>query len=136
MKTKKKVTAKKVVKKVLNTLFPGKANYVGPEHGWFGFVHHGELFERTNVGIHHRIHYVKTHKPAKEIPIRLRHIIYLGDKLNGRISANNAARWTDGYRAERRKIKAAILRYARQHIDPLRWNGKTLTLANGKAMTG
>ena len=68
--TKKKRTAK-------NVLFPGRPNYVGPTSGWFGLLHHSELFE-TSHDVSERIDYVKANKPKAEVAIRLRNMVYLG----------------------------------------------------------
>ena len=64
-------------KKIKNTLFPGRYNYTGPIKGWFGFLHHGQLWEKSH-DVNERIDYVKLHKPDNEVAIRLHNMIYLG----------------------------------------------------------
>ena len=62
----------------MNTLFPGRPNYTGPTTGWFGLLHHNQLFEGSH-DVMERVSYVKSCKPAAEISIRLHSMIYLGD---------------------------------------------------------
>ena len=62
----------------MNTLFPGRPNYTGPTIGYFGLLHHDRLFEESH-NVMERVSYVKSCKPAAEISIRLRSMIYLGD---------------------------------------------------------
>ena len=64
-------------KKIENTLFPGRYNYTGPIKGWFGFLHHEQLCEKSH-DVNERIDYVKLHKPDNEVAIRLHNMIYLG----------------------------------------------------------
>ena len=64
-------------KKIENTLFPGRYNYTGPIKGWFGFLHHEQLCEKSH-DVNERINYVKLHKPDNEVAIRLHNMIYLG----------------------------------------------------------
>ena len=65
-------------KKIENTLFPGRDNYVGPTKGWFGFLHHQQLCEESH-DVNERIVYVRRNKPKNEIAIRLHNMIYLGE---------------------------------------------------------
>ena len=64
-------------KKIENTLFPGRYNYTGPTKGWFGFLHHEQLCEKSH-DVNERIAYVKHKKPKNEVAIRLHNMIYLG----------------------------------------------------------
>ena len=64
-------------KKIENTLFPGRYNYTGPIKGWFGFLHHEQLCEKSH-DVNERINFVKLHKPDNEVAIRLHNMIYLG----------------------------------------------------------
>ena len=64
-------------KEIENTLFPGRYNYTGPIKGWFGFLHHEQLCEKSH-DVNERIDYVKLHKPDNEVAIRLHNMIYLG----------------------------------------------------------
>jgi len=61
-----------------NTMFPGRANYVGPRTGAFGLLHHDQLYE-TSHDVMERVAYVKRKKPENEIATRLHNMIYLGD---------------------------------------------------------
>lgn len=142
MKTKKVAHAKKVApKKTVNKLFPGLPNYTGPQRGYFAFVHHAQLFEHTSEDIKNRIEYVKDRKPTNEQGIRLRHILLLGPSLSRRIAAINKQNAPvygcyNNQAKHDQTIRAAVLRYARRHIKPLRWNGASLTLVSGREMTG
>ena len=64
-------------KKIENTLFPGRDNYIGPTKGWFGFLHHEQLCEES-YNVNKRINYVKKNKPKNEVAIRLHNMIYVG----------------------------------------------------------
>jgi len=64
-------------KKFENTLFPGRYNYAGPTKGWFGFLHHEQLYEESH-DVNERLDYVKREKPKNEVAIRLHNMIYLG----------------------------------------------------------
>jgi outer membrane murein-binding lipoprotein Lpp len=64
-------------KKAENTLFPGRYNYTGPTKGWFGFLHHEQLYEESH-DVNERIEYVKREKPKNGVAIRLHNMIYLG----------------------------------------------------------
>ena len=65
----------------MNILFPGLPNYTGPVTGWFSLLHHSwELVERSDDDVMERIRYIKSNKPAHEQEIRLRHIVYLGQR--------------------------------------------------------
>ena len=61
----------------LNTMFPGRLNYVGPKKGMFGLLHHAQLFESSD-DVMERVDYVKREKTANEIAVRLHNMIYLG----------------------------------------------------------
>jgi len=61
----------------VNVLFPGRPNYTGPTSGWFGLLHHSELFE-TSHDVNERIAYVKANKPEREVALRLHNMVYLG----------------------------------------------------------
>ena len=60
-----------------NALFPGRPNYTGPTSGWFGLLHHSELFE-TSHDVNERVAYVKANKPKREVALRLHNMAYLG----------------------------------------------------------
>jgi hypothetical protein len=61
----------------LNTLFPGRPNYTGPTEGWFGLLHHSNLYECSH-NVMERVAYV-IRKKAPQVEIRLHNMIYLGD---------------------------------------------------------
>lgn len=54
----------------MNTIFPGKPNYTGPNNGLFCFVHHDILYEYS-YNIQERLEYIKNNKAKNEIKIRL-----------------------------------------------------------------
>ena len=64
----------------VNTLFPGRDNYVGPTTGWFAFLHHEKLFEESH-NVMERVAYVKSEKPKREVWIRLHNMMYLDPGL-------------------------------------------------------
>ena len=61
----------------MNVLFPGRPNYTGPTSGWFGLLHHSELFE-TSRDVAERVAYTKGNKPKAKIALRLHNMVYLG----------------------------------------------------------
>ena len=60
-----------------NTLFPGRPAYEGPKAGIFGLLHH-EILCESSRDVMEWVEYVKKYKPAHEVEIRLRNMIYLG----------------------------------------------------------
>ena len=60
----------------MNDLFPGRPDYVGPTKGYFAFLHHEQLFEKSH-DVMERVAYVKREKPGHEIQTRLHNMIYL-----------------------------------------------------------
>ena len=116
-------------KKIENTLFPGRYNYTGPTKGWFGFLHHEQLCEKSH-DVNERIAYVKHKKPKNEVAIRLHNMIYLG---GCEAMAKRAPLYAD-YEAKRApldadyeaKRDAQIIAYIRVHIPDCAWDGKTL----------
>ena len=69
-----------------NTLFPGHRNgrgefdYRGPTSGWFSLLHHADNLVEWSDNVMERIQYIISDKPASEQAIRLRHIVFLGDR--------------------------------------------------------
>lgn len=139
-----------------NTMFPGRPGYTGPREGWFGPLHHAELFEWSH-DVMERVNYVKARKPPHEVVIRLHNMIYLGGCLAvGKFAALHADYRTkldaikaiyaddanlgapyDDYRAQRdalfadyearrAPINAEVLAYIREHIPDCAWNGSKL----------
>ena len=88
-------------KKIENTLFPGRYNYTGPTKGWFGFLHHEQLCEKSH-DVNERIAYVKHKKPKNEVAIRLHNMIYLG----GCEAMAKRALLDDDYEAKRAQLDA------------------------------
>ena len=109
-----------------NKLFPGRPNYTGPTTGWFGLLHHDLLFEESH-DVNERIAYVRHEKPAREIDIRLRNMIYLGalSECWAKRDALDAY-----YRAKRAPLDAEILSYIKSHIPDCAWNGSELVFAD------
>ena len=112
-----------------NTMFPGRANYVGPRTGAFGLLHHDQLYE-TSHDVMERVAYVKREKPENEIATRLHNMIYLGDCS---AIAKRAPLYTD-YQAKFAPLEAKIMAYIKLYISDCAWNGKELvfTRAEGK----
>ena len=108
-------------KKIENTLFPGRYNYTGPIKGWFGFLHHEQLCEKSH-DVNERIDYVKLHKPDNEVAIRLHNMIYLG---GCKAMAKCAPLYAD-YEAKCDALYAEILVYIKSNIPDCAWNGKML----------
>lgn len=136
MKKRKKLAPKKVAPVVTNRLFPGLPHYRGPQRGYFGFVHHGKLFEQASENISARVEYVKMHKPKSERTTRLRHIIYLGKALGKRIAAHDSSHGYYEKAVTDKDIRAAVLAYAKRHIKTVRWNGNSLVYRNGTEFSG
>jgi hypothetical protein len=86
----------------LNTLFPGRPNYTGPTEGWFGLLHHSNLFEHSH-NVMERVAYV-IRKKAPQVEIRLHNMIYLGD-LGVDYVVKHAAYYAD-YGAKRNALMA------------------------------
>ena len=69
-----------------NTLFPGHRNgrgkfdYRGPTSGWFSLLHHADDLVEWSDNVMERVRYIVSDKPAREQDIRLRHIVFLGDR--------------------------------------------------------
>lgn len=69
-----------------NLLFPGHRNdkgkfdYEGPFSGYFSLLHHYCSLAEWSYNVMERVRYIVTDKPEHEQDIRLRHIVFLGDK--------------------------------------------------------
>ena len=104
-----------------NTLFPGHRNgrgefdYRGPTSGWFSLLHHADNLVDWSDNVMERIQYIISDKPASEQAIRLRHIVFLGDRgidyraklaaLDANYAAKYAPLYAD-YRAKRDPLDA------------------------------
>ena len=139
-----------------NVLFPGRPNYTGPTSGWFGLLHHSELFE-TSHNVQERIAYVKANKPDREVSLRLHNMVYLGaiastcdkrdalntdnlakcdalyadylakrDALYARWQAKRDVRYAH-WQAKRAPLDAEVLAYILSVMPDCAWNGKKLT---------
>ena len=124
-----------------NTLFPGHRNgrgefdYRGPTSGWFSLLHHADNLVDWSDNVMERIQYIISDKPASEQAIRLRHIVFLGDRgidywakrdpLYADYAAKYAPLYAD-YRAKCAPLDAKIIDYIKPLIDGFAWNGKEL----------
>ena len=98
-----------------NTLFPGHRNgrgefdYRGPTSGWFSLLHHADNLVDWSDNVMERIQYIISDKPASEQAIRLRHIVFLGDRgidywaKLAALDANYAAKYAPLYADYRAK---------------------------------
>ena len=124
-----------------NTLFPGHRNvhgefdYRGPTSGWFSLLHHADDLVEWSDNVMERVHYIVSEKPLKEQAIRLRHIVFLGERgsnyeakrapLYADYKAKRAPLYAD-YEAKRAALDAEILAYIKSNIPDCAWNGKKL----------
>ena len=113
-----------------NTLFPGHRNvhgefdYRGPTSGWFSLLHHADNLVEWSNNVMERVQYIVSDKPANEQAIRLRHIVFLGDR-GADYEAKRASLYAD-YEAKRAPLDAKIIDYIKPLIDDFAWNGKEL----------
>jgi hypothetical protein len=136
-----------------NILFPGRRDYTGPLMGWFGLLHHSDLYEMSR-DVMERVEYVMMNKPSNEIAIRLHNMIYLGgchamarlETLNNELKAKCETILTlsshneldeldidlerrmarNEYWVKRDALQPVILAYIREHIPDCAWNGQEL----------
>ena len=114
-----------------NLLFPGRPNYSGPTKGFFALLHHEQLCE-TSHDVMERVAYVKEHKPAHEVAIRLWNMIVLPDVFETKwnpLYDDYAAKLkllNDDYRAKWKLLDKEIFAYVKQHISNCAWDGKQL----------
>ena len=115
-----------------NVLFPGRPAYEGPKAGIFGLLHH-EILCESSRDVMEWVEYVKKYKPAHEVEIRLRNMIYLGGcetvATRVAIQADYEAKRRPldaDYEAKRRPLDAEIRDYIFLHIPDCPWNGETL----------
>src|SRR3990167_3694755 len=87
----------------MNTLFPGRPDYVGPKSGMFAFLHHEILCEPSD-NVMERVDYVRHHKPPAEIETRLHHMMFLDAALCPAV-AKRAPLYAD-YEAKRAPLYA------------------------------
>jgi hypothetical protein len=141
-----------------NIKFPGRPNYTGPKSGYFAFVHHGVLFEKSH-DIFERLTYVDNKKPANEIDVRRWNMMYLDPVLCPTVAkratlyadyaakrallcadyeAKRATLYADylakcdtldaDYWAKRDTLDADILAYIRSEIPDCAWDEKLQSL--------
>src|SRR3990167_2442230 len=94
----------------MNELFPGRPDYVGPTKGYFAFLHHEQLFEKSH-DVMERVAYVKRDKPDHEIPTRLHNMIYLPFMTNA-LYADYAAKRATLYADYAAKCETLYADYA------------------------
>ena len=126
----------------INDRFPGLPDYVGPTKGWFTLLHHeGPLYE-VSVDVTERFDYINRHKPAHEVAIRLRHIVFVSVDVPPALAEYE--RVTGPALAEYERVKGqALAEYERvtgqalaamdaeinSLIPDSRWNGETLVFS-------
>ena len=95
------------MKKNANTMRPGLPGYTGPVTGTFALLHHGVLFEWSH-DVTERVTYVRRVKRTIEVPIRLRHMLYLGGcRERGMVAYGKAGAAYDKAREAYGKARAA-----------------------------
>lgn len=99
-----------------NKLFPGRPDYTGPTEGYFAFLHHDVLFEKSH-NVAERVAYVKAEKPERKRKIRLHNMLYLPFMTSPLLA---------DYEAKRALLWAGILGFIKKHIPDCPWNGKKL----------
>ena len=100
----------------MNRLYPGKPNYRGPKKGLFTLLHHSDKLVEWSDNVMERVKYIKSNKAAHEIPIRLRHIVFVPKKMWSEEMKDAYAKWRDAY-AKR------LIAYLHKHVKDCKWNG-------------
>ena len=121
-----------------NNLHPGKPNYTGPATGYFTLLHHKGPLAEWSSDVSERIRYIKTEKATAEIPVRLRHIVYVPGKMIPKILQKADADWQKAD-ADRRKADAdwqkadaeKLTAYLRKHVKNCAWNGHEIVFSDG-----
>lgn len=102
----------------LNTLYPGRPDYTGPNTGLFGLLHHDRLYEWSE-NVAERVAYVRANKPASEQEFRLHCMVYLdptGQEWaeSARLRAESTHPWAESTRlwveSARLRVEGARLR--------------------------
>ena len=104
-----------------NKIFPGRDNYTGPKSGFFGLLHHDQVYEKSD-NVMERVVYVKENKPQKEIAIRLYNMIYL-DPAQVPVMLPS---FDADYMTKRTSLDAEILVFIREQIPDCAWGEKEL----------
>ena len=113
-----------------NRLYPGKPNYRGPKSGYFTLLHHwGPLVEWSD-NVMERVEYIKSNKAAHEIPVRLRHIVFVPQpKALQKADADRQKAYADRQKADADWQKAyadKLLAYLHKHVKDCKWDGKEI----------
>ena len=118
---------------MINKLYPGLPDYVGPKSGFFTLLHHiGPPIEWSH-DVMERVKYIQKDKAAHERPIRLRHIVYVQKKMipkpvqKADVEWQKAeAEWQKAYAEWQKADAVKLTAYLHKHIKDCRWNGKEL----------
>src|SRR3990167_3630266 len=111
---------------MINKLYPGLPDYVGPKSGFFTLLHHHGPPIEWSHDVMERVKYIQKDKAAHERPIRLRHIVYVQKKMIPKPVQKAEAEWQKA-EAEWRKAEAEKLTaYLHKHVKDCRWNGKEI----------
>ena len=103
---------------MINRLYPGNPNYRGPRHGYFTLLHHsGPIVEWSN-DVMERVVFIKRAKAPHEIPIRLRHIVFVPKKMQSKYVRDAYAKWQDAYA----KWQDADAKYAKWQDAYAKWH--------------
>lgn len=149
IKPKRKPRPKATIPLPTNTLFPGRGNYTGPQTGYFGLLHHEQLYEECgrDYQVRTRVDYVAYNKPINERAVRLHNMIYLGDcpivKLIADLKAVFLAASNhypyevsrsieQAWDSTKRHARPYILAYIRKHIPDCPWDEQQNTLFPNK----
>lgn len=62
-----------------NTQHPGQPNYLGPQEGWFLFIHHNIILEYSD-DIQQRVEYILRVKPKHEQKTRLKALTHVPNR--------------------------------------------------------
>src|SRR3990167_8136857 len=90
---------------MINKLYPGLPDYVGPKSGFFTLLHHHGPPIEWSHDVMERVKYIQKDKAAHERPIRLRHIVYVQKKMIPKPVQKAEAEWQKA-EAEWRKAEA------------------------------
>ena len=111
---------------MINRLYPGNPNYRGPRQGYFTLLHHsGPIVEWSN-DVMERVVFIKRAKAPHEIPIRLRHIVFVPKKMQPKYVRDAYAKWQDAYAKWQDADKEQLLAYLHKHVKDCKWDGKHL----------
>src|SRR3990167_2950487 len=92
---------------MINKLYPGLPDYVGPKSGFFTLLHHHGPPIEWSHDVMERVKYIQKDKAAHERPIRLRHIVYVPKKMIPKPVQKAYAKWQKAY-AKWQKARAEL----------------------------